>query len=236
MKKATASMAPFVLLWALVAPALADWDPGDSYKMHFPQLPDPEGWDVNASIEEVADDWTCTLTAPVQDIHIWNSWKNDTWGGFTSVRVRIYDNVPAGPRGYSEPGNLLWERSFLPCEFDVRFNGSGPQGWYDAVYGEVLPDNHMDIQQVNITDIADPFDQCLHRVSWILSSRRIELIIDRFLNEGERVLDGGLIAVVQKQCVSEFQHQYIILGVKNESRVAVGRPYVSGLGLIVLVE
>jgi hypothetical protein len=24
--------------------ARADWDVGDPYKMHFPQLPDPTGW------------------------------------------------------------------------------------------------------------------------------------------------------------------------------------------------
>ena len=26
--------------------ALADWDEGDDHKMHWPQLPDPQGWDV----------------------------------------------------------------------------------------------------------------------------------------------------------------------------------------------
>jgi len=167
MKKTVASMAPFVLLWALVATTVADWDVGGPCKMHSPQLPDPNGWDVNASIEEVADDWTCTLSAPVEDIHVWYSWKFDATDDFASVRVRIYDNVPAGPRGYSEPGNTLWERHFYPGEFATRVYGSGPQGWYDAVYGEVLPVNHMDILQVNITEIADPFIQTEGEVYWL---------------------------------------------------------------------
>jgi hypothetical protein len=42
-----------------------DWDPGDDFKMHFPQLPDPLGWDIvfypNSSWE-LADDWLCTET------------------------------------------------------------------------------------------------------------------------------------------------------------------------------
>ena len=33
----------------LAGPALADWDPADGHKMHFPQLPDEDGWDVKSS-------------------------------------------------------------------------------------------------------------------------------------------------------------------------------------------
>ena len=61
----------------LVAPVLADWDPGDGHKMHFPQLPDEEGWDVNATFPKVlADDWTCSGTGWVEDIHFWGSWRH----------------------------------------------------------------------------------------------------------------------------------------------------------------
>lgn len=58
---------------ALAAPALADWEPGDGHKMHFPQLPDPDGWDVRASALCMADDWLCTETGTVDDIHWWGS-------------------------------------------------------------------------------------------------------------------------------------------------------------------
>ena len=44
MRKSIAVLA----VMAMVAPAaVADWDPGDGHKMHYPQLPDPNGWDVN---------------------------------------------------------------------------------------------------------------------------------------------------------------------------------------------
>jgi hypothetical protein len=31
------------LVTALACRVLADWNPGDPHKMHFPQLPDPSG-------------------------------------------------------------------------------------------------------------------------------------------------------------------------------------------------
>lgn len=34
---------------AFGVPALADWNPGDGHKMHFPQLPDEDGWNVKSS-------------------------------------------------------------------------------------------------------------------------------------------------------------------------------------------
>jgi hypothetical protein len=69
----------------LAAPAIADWNPGDGHKMHFPQLPDEDGWDVNATTNGdpyvcLADDWMCSQTGPVEDIHFWGSWKHGNVG------------------------------------------------------------------------------------------------------------------------------------------------------------
>ena len=61
----------------LAPPALADWDPGDDYKMHYPQMPDPEGWDVCLVCQWLADDFGCTETGPITDIHFWISWHAD---------------------------------------------------------------------------------------------------------------------------------------------------------------
>ena len=59
----------------------ADWQQGDDYKMHFPQLPDVYGWDVNATWPNViADDWMCNGTGYVEDIHFWGSWRGDQVG------------------------------------------------------------------------------------------------------------------------------------------------------------
>lgn len=70
----------------LAAPAIADWHPGDGHKMHFPQLPDENGWDVNASGGIcLADDWMCSETGPVSDIHFWGSWKHGLEGRIANI-------------------------------------------------------------------------------------------------------------------------------------------------------
>jgi hypothetical protein len=54
--------------------------------MHFPQLPDSTGWDVKASGGIcLADDWQCSETGYVGDIHFWGSWKNGIVGQFDWV-------------------------------------------------------------------------------------------------------------------------------------------------------
>ena len=40
--------------------AVADWNEGDGHKMHYPQLPDPNGWDVDFHDWMLADDWQCS--------------------------------------------------------------------------------------------------------------------------------------------------------------------------------
>ena len=35
---------------------LADWEPGDGHKMHYPQLPDPNGFDISFSDWWLGDD------------------------------------------------------------------------------------------------------------------------------------------------------------------------------------
>ena len=41
----------------------------------FPQLPDPKGWDVAYSGCWLADDWRCSETGPVSDVHFWVSFS-----------------------------------------------------------------------------------------------------------------------------------------------------------------
>ena len=74
-KKSFVVLAVLGTLMFLAAPTVADWKPEDGHKMHFPQLPDEDGWDVNATWPKVlADDWTCSETGWVKDIHFWGSW------------------------------------------------------------------------------------------------------------------------------------------------------------------
>jgi len=69
----------------LPALALGDWQPGDGHKMHFPQLPDEDGWDVRASYICLADDWECSEDGFVRDMHFWGSWRNGDVGLITGL-------------------------------------------------------------------------------------------------------------------------------------------------------
>jgi hypothetical protein len=60
--------------------AVGDWYPGDGHKMHYPQLPDPFGWDICVYDQWVADDFQCSEDGPIKDIHLWCSWLQDIEG------------------------------------------------------------------------------------------------------------------------------------------------------------
>jgi hypothetical protein len=168
-------MKRFAILLAIVPLAFAvpsawaDWKPGDPYKMHYPQLPDPTGWDVNATWPKVlADDWRCTETGPVSDIHFWGSYYNDQQVPIESIHLSIHKDIPADPAGgYSRPGELLWERDLLPGQWTQRVYGQGPQGWYDPNTGQYIPNNHNLIWQYNVDPILDPFIQQVGEIYWL---------------------------------------------------------------------
>lgn len=162
----------FISLCVLFAStvALSDWAPGDSYKMHFPQLPDPCGWDVAALDPELADDWLCTATGPVSDIHIWYSVFGDEYSAILGGGVvRIYSNNPCGSGGYSEPNELLWDWNFDidDPQASSRLYGQGDQGWYDPRTEDIFEHNHDNIYQLNLVDIPDPFEQQQGEIYWL---------------------------------------------------------------------
>jgi hypothetical protein len=178
-KTRIAAQAALLALALMATAAHADWNPGDKYKMHFPQLPDPVGFDVNFTAPRtVADDWRCIETGPVTDIHFWFSAQGD-WlnlqqpipNQIQNVHVTIYADVPAGPASaFSHPGALLWQRDFpINAASLVKFRqtGAGPQSWYDPATGLLIPNDHQKIYQCNITDIRDGFYQKRGTIYWL---------------------------------------------------------------------
>lgn len=160
------AMAGGVAVLALVSGAAADWDPGDPYKMHFPQLPDPFGWDVNFTTPKViADDWLCIETGPVTDVHFWYSFQEDFRVPISGVHLSIHADDRSGP--YSKPGDLLWERDFLPGEFTTRLYGEGDQGWFDPNTGFWQRPDHRFFYQMNVEGIIDPFIQEVGTMYWL---------------------------------------------------------------------
>lgn len=159
------------------APVLADWDPGDPHKMHYPQLPDMNGWDVRATYYVgVADDWTCTGTGPVTDFHIWASWKGDMVAQPEFIHTAIYLDDRTNP-DFSRPGQEVWHYDWYnPAEYTVRYWGDGDQGWYDPAFGEVIDQDHMGVWQYNFDiDPANAFVQEAGNIYWLEISMKFPL-------------------------------------------------------------
>ena len=149
--------------------AVADWMPGDPHKMHYPQMPDPLGIDVRASLPKIlADDWQCSETGPVSDVHLWGSWYNDQKFPGTWFHLSIHANLPADPSiPYSRPGDLLWQQDFSPNMYQQREWGTGPQTWWDPkeTYSDAI--NHFVTWQYNFENILNAFTQTEGEIYWL---------------------------------------------------------------------
>ena len=186
--------ARMILTLAVVATiagsALADWDEGQPDKMHFPQLPDltPEGMDVLAGPyasqdgtgfyeKFLADDWVCSQSGPVTDIHIWSSYNVD-WRLMDDPKFSlvIYDNIRPedSPTGYSIPGQPLWnyygsataERIYANADelfYDPNqddFIGSDTEVWqynflFDETVGEVFQQEEGEVYWLGVKHTFD---------------------------------------------------------------------------------
>lgn len=167
------SLSPKKLLEGLLATSVillflpvvrADWNPGEPYKMHFPQEPDPSGWDVCLVDQWLADDFVCSQSGAISDIHIWFSWLDDMEGLIENLQIAIYDQSPVAPM----PGNLLWTWNGIG-NLAIRPYAQGPQGWVCPSTGFIPPiPNHFLIWQLNLTSISEPFVQSLDQVYWLV--------------------------------------------------------------------
>lgn len=156
------------LVFFMVSTTLrADWNEGGPHKMHHPQLPDANGWDVFCwPSQKIADDFLCREDGPITNIHLWVSWWNDQIGVITSIHLSIHSDIPMGPAGYSIPNNPpLWTVD-ITKDFSVRWYGEGQQGWLEPP-DYFQPVNHTNIWQINITNIPDPFIQTSGTVYWL---------------------------------------------------------------------
>lgn len=130
------------------------------------QNPDltPMGIDVNATRPFVlADDFPCTTTGPITDIHVWGSWYHDILPGNPSAvkfRLSIHKDVPASPNGApSHPGELLWYREFQPGQFVVTpYAMEINEGWMNPPEQYEFPGDHACWQYDFYID-KDPFFQ-----------------------------------------------------------------------------
>jgi hypothetical protein len=154
----------FMLLLGFAQISLGHWTEDDGHKMHFPQMPDPKGWDVCLRPMMVADDFVCSQGGAITDIHFWISWKDDIVDEVLDWSISIYDNKVVD--GQSQPGNELWR--FKEGEITIRIEEPSEQGWLCPCTDEALTDNHTWYALVNITEIAEPFTQKEGTIYWLV--------------------------------------------------------------------
>jgi hypothetical protein len=173
-----------LLLFCGAGIAFGDWDEGGPHKMHYPQLPDPCGWDVNFNADAMFDDWMCSESGYVTDIHFWLSCKGDVWDPeltgepcpIARLLIYIYADMPADDPcnqcEYSHPtGPALWSIDINPFDANlIRHAGTGQQGWIDwqqEPYPLVIDNDHVHYYQINVTDIPEPFFQEENTIYWL---------------------------------------------------------------------
>jgi len=185
------------VLCAITGPAPGDWIPDDGHKMHFPQLPDPTGWDVEVSrhssvntVIGLADDFKCSKTGEIRDIHFWGSWQNDEFPassptqGIANIHVEIRADLPAddpnNPQDYSMPvGGLdapylepLWKYDTSTNFTIAEVRPPSSQGWMKPGYyfHGYTPNDHQRYFQYNIVipDDVDAFEQQEGTIYWLV--------------------------------------------------------------------
>ena len=173
-KHLSLGIAVFAVVFVGIAPVTADWDPSDGHKMHFPQLPDPNGWDVNVTSDMMYDDWRCGGSGPVSDVHFWVSWRNDAPSNIIFIDLEIWTDMakddPNNVLGYSYPNVEQWSRRLQPGQWTIRNAGTGLQGWFDPQPADdqtVIPDDHLQYYQINVDPILDPFQQQRDEIYWL---------------------------------------------------------------------
>ena len=172
---------------AVTPGAKADWNPGDPYKMHWPQLPDmdPTGLDVLATYggywfnpaggfyeqlgnKILADDFVCTETGPITGIHIWGSWLNNAPNPNGYFHLSIHSDIPdpdgTGPL-YSMPGDVVWERN-VPL-WEERIYGTANEQFYDPNTTNILGPDNLVFQYNFLIDPADAHVQTAGSTNWL---------------------------------------------------------------------
>jgi hypothetical protein len=158
-------------------PGCAPWP---DHKMHFPQLPDLIGWDVNATMPKtLADDWQCSQTGWVTGIHFWGSWKDidqdpttdDYYTPMPYFILSIHENIPASAdTPWSRPGRLLWS-----WEGEIPGAPTEPptmESWFDPNTGAWNCNDHIpywqyDFNVANANPPADSFFQYQGQIYWL---------------------------------------------------------------------
>jgi hypothetical protein len=150
------------------------WSPGDGHKMHFPQLPDEDGWDCDMAWWPahlaLADDWQCSETGWVKSIHWWGAWWQGFDGSLDSLKIAIHKDT-IGAFGVSQPGRMLWQVGLTDVQTTLMPAQNTPQNWLQPSSGNYYYFDSQAYYQFDVfLDEADWFWQEEGTVYWLALS------------------------------------------------------------------
>jgi len=155
--------------------------PFDEHKMHYPQLPNVQegiGFGVRASVNAIgapcylADDWQCTESGAVTNLHFWGSWLDGA-----AVQIDTFEVAIAEKSGWGGIGAILWHRFFPISEVTVTgpLPSAGTLGWYAPPTVFSALHHNGGYWEYEIDDIADPFEQTEGEEYWLIISAHLIL-------------------------------------------------------------
>ena len=81
----------------------------------------------------LADDFPCTNSGPITDIHLWGSWLKDQVDFNATYTLAIWSDVPSnGACSFSQPGQLLWTQTYSNGQYTLCLYTNQPEGMYDS--------------------------------------------------------------------------------------------------------
>lgn len=161
--------------------SVAHWIPSDGHKMHWPQTTDLSGDDMAVDMPLIqlrGDDFLCTQTGYINDVHIWGAFQNDNLpnmgAGGLWFDLYIYSNIPRYHppyyKSWSMPGDLLWYKRATNLNYTVlSYTMMDPMDWLYPIPSTITPDTHNFVYEYNFHfDNSEAFLQEEGTIYWLV--------------------------------------------------------------------
>ena len=159
----------------------------------------PNGMDVKASWPKIlADDFLCTKTGPITNIHIWASWLYDQPDLMATFQLGLWSDVPRGTAPQGElVANGTFELPFTPAGFSGPLDGvadSIPPSWNrQETFSGGFPENSY-IGPIALNGPSAPGLQAA-----------------AFLRSGDALQSGDWTAIYQSLSINATQYSTLTL-------------------------
>lgn len=158
---------------------VAHWHPLYGHKMHHAQTPDVTYTGVAVEMPLMyirADDFRCSESGYITDIHIWGAFKEDnlpaTGPSGLLFYISIWSNIPASPYppyDFSRPGQMLWQKVYSPHSYTVKTVAKNlKEAWCFPETGAYTENDHRRLYQYNFNiPVSEAFLQKEGQIYWL---------------------------------------------------------------------